>query len=202
MGGQVADHGVISADGVTFQVTDVQKNKGGKYMHTGKLTQGVLKVGGTVSASIDVKRAKPSCGPLRHPSAGRRAPPGAGRPRAPGRSLVEPDKLRFDFTHFAALTAEELSQVSALVNEAVLEGYEVSTEVLPIEEAKQRAPSPCSARSTATRPGGGHGPGLLGGVLRRHPSGQHRQGGRIPHRQRVLRASGVRRIEPPPALSP
>ena len=53
-------------------------------------------------------------------------------------SLVEPDKLRFDFTHFAALTAEELSQVSALVNEAVLEGYEVSTEVLPIEEAKQR----------------------------------------------------------------
>ena len=58
MGGQVADHGVISADGVTFQVTDVQKNKGGKYMHTGKLTQGVLKVGGTVSASIDVKRRK------------------------------------------------------------------------------------------------------------------------------------------------
>ena len=42
MGGQVADHGVISADGVTFQVTDVQKNMGGKYMHTGKLTQGVL----------------------------------------------------------------------------------------------------------------------------------------------------------------
>ena len=47
----VIDHGVISADGVTFQVTDVQKNKGGKYMHTGKLTQGVLKVGGTVITS-------------------------------------------------------------------------------------------------------------------------------------------------------
>ena len=81
MGGQVADHGVISADGVTFQVTDVQKNKGGKYMHTGKLTQGVLKVGGTVSASIDVKRRKARhAGPLRHPSAAKGAADGAGRP--------------------------------------------------------------------------------------------------------------------------
>ena len=139
MGGQVADHGVISADGVTFQVTDVQKNKGGKYMHTGKLTQGVLKVGGTVSASIDVKRRKAV---MRAHSAThlldavlRKV---LGDHVHQAGSLVEPDKLRFDFTHFAALTAEELSQVSALVNEAVLEGYEVSTEVLPIEEAKQR----------------------------------------------------------------
>ena len=129
MGGQVADHGVISADGVTFQVTDVQKNKGGKYMHTGKLTQGVLKVGGTVSASIDVKRRKAV---MRAHSATHlldavlRQVLGDHVHQAG--SLVEPDKLRFDFTHFAALTAEELSQVSALVNEAVLEGYDVHTE--------------------------------------------------------------------------
>ena len=139
MGGQVADHGVISADGVTFQVTDVQKNKGGKYMHTGKLTQGVLKVGGTVSASIDVKRRKAV---MRAHSATHLLDAVLhqvlGDHVHQAGSLVEPDKLRFDFTHFAALTAEELSQVSALVNEAVLEGYEVSTEVLPIEEAKQR----------------------------------------------------------------
>ena len=139
MGGQVADHGVISADGVTFQVTDVQKNKGGKYMHTGKLTQGVLKVGGTVSASIDVKRRKAV---MRAHSATHLLDAVLhqvlGDHVHQAGSLVEPDKLRFDFTHFAALTAEELSQVSALVNEAVLEGYEVSTEVLTIEEAKQR----------------------------------------------------------------
>ena len=53
-------------------------------------------------------------------------------------SLVEPDRLRFDFTHFSALTAEELAQVSAMVNEAILEGYDVVTEELPIEQAKKK----------------------------------------------------------------
>ena len=48
------------------------------------------------------------------------------------------DRLRFDFTHFSALTAEELAQVSAMVNEAVLEGYDVVTEELPIEQAKKK----------------------------------------------------------------
>ena len=139
MGGQVADHGVISADGVTFQVTDVQKNKGGKYMHTGKLTQGVLKVGDTVSASIDVKRRKAV---MRAHSATHLLDKALrtvlGDHVHQAGSLVEEDRLRFDFTHFSALTAEELSKVSAMVNEAVLEGYDIYTDVLPIEEAKKR----------------------------------------------------------------
>ena len=58
MGGQVADHGTITAEGMTYNVTDVQKNKGGKFMHYGKLTQGSLKVGDTVTATIDVDRRK------------------------------------------------------------------------------------------------------------------------------------------------
>ena len=139
MGGQVADHGVISADGVTFQVTDVQKNKGGKYMHTGKLTQGVLKVGDTVSASIDVKRRKAV---MRAHSATHLLDKALrtvlGDHVHQAGSLVEEDRLRFDFTHFSALTAEELSKVSAMVNEAVLEGYDIHTDVLPIEEAKKK----------------------------------------------------------------
>ncbi|HCO61937.1 MAG TPA: alanine--tRNA ligase, partial [Clostridiales bacterium] len=53
-------------------------------------------------------------------------------------SLVEADRLRFDFTHFSALTAQELAQVSAMVNEAVLEGYDIVTEEMPIEQAKQK----------------------------------------------------------------
>ena len=138
MGGQVADHGVI-ADGVAFQVTDVQKNKGGKYMHTGKLTQGVLKVGGTVSASIDVKRRKAV---MRAHSATHLLDKALrsvlGDHVHQAGSLVEEDGLRFDFTHFSALTAEELGQVSAMVNEAVLEGYDIVTEELPIEEAKKK----------------------------------------------------------------
>ena len=74
MGGQVADHGVITAGDAQFQVTDVQKNKGGKYMHYGKLTGGVLKLGCTVTAAIDVSRrkaimrARPSCGPTPPPT--------------------------------------------------------------------------------------------------------------------------------------
>ena len=139
MGGQVADHGTISANGVTFQVTDVQKNKGGKYMHTGKLTQGVLKVGDTVSASIDVKRRKAV---MRAHSATHLLDKALrtvlGDHVHQAGSLVEEDRLRFDFTHFSALTAEELAKVSAMVNEAVLEGYDIHTDVLPIEEAKKK----------------------------------------------------------------
>ena len=139
MGGQVADRGTITAEGMTYNVTDVQKNKGGKFMHYGKLTQGSLKVGDTVTATIDVDRRKAI---MRAHTATHlldkvlRTVLGDHVHQAG--SLVEPDRLRFDFTHFSALTAEELAKVSALVNEAVLEGYDVVTEEMPIEEAKKK----------------------------------------------------------------
>ena len=140
MGGQVADHGTITtAGGAQFQVTDVQKNKGGKYMHYGKLTEGTLKLGDTVTASIDVSRRKAI---MRAHSATHLLDKALrtvlGDHVHQAGSLVEPDRLRFDFTHFSAMTAEELGQVSAMVNEAVLEGYDVHTDVLPIEEAKKK----------------------------------------------------------------
>ena len=139
MGGQVADHGTITAESMTYNVTDVQKNKGGKFMHYGKLTQGSLKVGDTVTATIDVDRRKAI---MRAHTATHlldkvlRTVLGDHVHQAG--SLVEPDRLRFDFTHFSALTAEELAKVSAMVNEAVLEGYDVVTEEMPIEEAKKK----------------------------------------------------------------
>ena len=139
MGGQVADHGVITAEGMFFTVTDVQKNKGGKYMHYGKVTEGVLKLGDTVCAAIDLNRRKAI---MRAHSATHlldkvlRTVLGDHVHQAG--SLVEPDRLRFDFTHFSALTSEELAKVSAMVNEAVLEGYDIVTEEMPIEQAKQR----------------------------------------------------------------
>ena len=139
MGGQVADHGTITAEGMTYNVTDVQKNKGGKFMHYGKLTQGSLKVGDMVTATIDVDRRKAI---MRAHTATHlldkvlRTVLGDHVHQAG--SLVEPDRLRFDFTHSSALTAEELAKVSALVNEAVLEGYDVVTEEMPIEEAKKK----------------------------------------------------------------
>ena len=139
MGGQTADHGVITANGVTFQVNDVQKNKGGKYMHYGVVAEGVLKVGDTVSAAIDMDRRKAI---MRAHSATHLLDKALrsvlGDHVHQAGSLVEPDHLRFDFTHFSAMTAEELAKVNAMVNEAVLEGYDIVTEELPIEEAKKK----------------------------------------------------------------
>ncbi len=139
MGGQVADRGVIFADGMGFEVTDVQKNKGGKYMHYGKMTEGVLKVGDAVSAQIDPDRRRAV---MRAHSATHLLDKALrevlGDHVHQAGSLVEPDRLRFDFTHFSAMTAQELARVSAMVNEAVLSGYDVVTQELPIEEAKKK----------------------------------------------------------------
>ncbi len=112
MGGQVADHGTITTQsGAQFQVTDVQKNKGGKYMHYGKLTSGVLKLGDEVTAAIDVKRRKAI---MRAHSATHLLDKALrtvlGDHVHQAGSLVEEDRLRFDFTHFSAMTAEELAQ--------------------------------------------------------------------------------------------
>ncbi len=139
MGGQVADQGVISSGKASFEVSDVQKNKGGKYMHSGKLSAGSLKVGDTVTAKIDSERRKAI---MRAHSATHLLDTALrkvlGDHVHQAGSLVEPDKLRFDFTHFSAMTPEELGQVTDLVNRAILEGYDIVTEELPIEEAKKR----------------------------------------------------------------
>ena len=134
MGGQVADHGMIGA----FTVSDVQKNKGGKIMHYGKLTDGTLSVGDIVTVSIDVIRR----------SAIRRAHSAThllqralrdvlGNHVHQAGSLVEPDRLRFDFTHFSAMTPEQISEVERMVNEAILTGYPIDTREMPIAEARK-----------------------------------------------------------------
>jgi alanyl-tRNA synthetase len=141
MGGQVADHGVISTKALEnlFQVTDVQKNKGGKYMHYGKVVKGSFQAGQTVSASIDLSRRQAiarahSATHLLH--AALRQVLGTHVQQAG--SLVEPDLLRFDFTHFSAMTAGELSEVERTVNDFILYGYPIKTEELSMEEAKSR----------------------------------------------------------------
>ena len=145
MGGQVADNGVITVDrgadlepGI-FEVTDVQKNKGGKYMHYGKVTKGVLKLGDCVNACVYVDRRQAI---MRAHSATHLLDAALrqvlGDHVHQSGSLVEPDRVRFDFTHFNAMTPEELGEVSAIVNDMVLMGGDITTEVLPIEEAKKK----------------------------------------------------------------
>lgn len=139
MGGQVADHGVLSADGVVFTVSDVQKNKGGKFMHYGKLVKGSLSVGNTLTAAIDTERRAA----IRRAHSATHLLDAAltkvlGDHVHQAGSLVEPDRLRFDFTHFEAITPDQLNQVEDMVNDAILEGMDITTEELPVAEAKAR----------------------------------------------------------------
>ena len=137
MGGQVADQGVILVGNSRFQVTNVQKDKGGKYLHYGKMVTGSIKVDDEVCAAIDVERRKAI---MRAHSATHLLQKALqtvlGDHVHQAGSYVEPDRLRFDFTHYSALTAEELAKVNSLVQNAVLEGYPVNIREMPIEEAK------------------------------------------------------------------
>ena len=149
MGGQTADHGRITdsdsienPDGncaLLFRVNNVQKNKGGKFMHYGKLLKGSLKVGDTVAASIDtVRRAA-----IRRAHSATHLLDAAlvkvlGDHVHQAGSLVEPDRLRFDFTHFEGIPPQQLNEVEDLVNGAILDGLTITTEELPLDEAKAR----------------------------------------------------------------
>jgi alanyl-tRNA synthetase len=137
MGGQAGDRGEISFDGGAFDVTDTQKTKGGKYLHHGAVQGGSVKAGSIVCASVDAVRR----------SAIRRAHSAthllhaalietAGEHIHQAGSLVEPDRLRFDFTHFEALTREQLAAVQLLVNSWILAGIPICTEVMNATDAK------------------------------------------------------------------
>ena len=137
MGGQVADHGSISAGDFLFEVNNVQKNKGGKYMHYGRVKSGCVKLGDQVQMSYypgrraAVSRAH-SATHLLH-SALRRV---LGDHVHQAGSLVEPDFLRFDFTHFSAVSSQQLLEVERLVNEAILSGYPIEVKEMSQEEAR------------------------------------------------------------------
>jgi len=137
MGGQAADHGVILVGESHFKVTDVQKDKGGKYLHSGYMLSGTIKTDDIVCANIDVERRKAI---MRAHSATHLLQKALksvlGDHVHQAGSLVEPDRLRFDFSHYSALTPEELTRIDAIVQAAVLEGYPVNVKEMPIEEAK------------------------------------------------------------------
>ncbi len=138
MGGQCADHGMILVGDSRFQVTDVQKDKGGKYLHSGHMLSGTVKTGDVVCASIDVERRKAI---MRAHSATHLLQKALkavlGDHVHQAGSLVEPDRLRFDFTHYSAVTPEEMAKIDTMVQAAVLEGYAVDVREMPIEEAKE-----------------------------------------------------------------
>ena len=138
-GGQVPDHGTLTTQsGAQVNITDVQKTKDGKFMHRGILVSGEIAVGETVTAQVDeerrqaIRRAHTSTHLLQKAL---RMVLGSHVEQAG--SYTDADHIRFDFTHFAAMTPEEIQQVEDIVNDAILCGIEVETREMPIEEAKQ-----------------------------------------------------------------
>lgn len=139
MGGQSADHGRIeTAFGeAVFTVTGVQKNKGGKYLHYGVVEKGEFNVDEKVFSTVDQPRRQA----IRRAHSATHLLQAAlisvlGDHVHQAGSLVEPDRLRFDFTHFSAMTPEELKAAEKFVNEAVLDGNTVSVCEMSLDEAK------------------------------------------------------------------
>jgi len=137
-GGQVADIGVITTADAEFEVEDVIKLQGGKIGHVGKVTKGIFKVAEQVDLAIDTDN-RLSTG--KNHSATHllqkalRVVLGSHVEQAG--SYVSGDRLRFDFTHFSALTKEEIEKVESVVNEEIAVGLTVRTEIMSMEEAKK-----------------------------------------------------------------
>ena len=139
MGGQTADVGTITTeDGAVFTVNDTIKLKGGRIGHVGVVESGSFRVGGKVTLKVD--EAKRAATAKNHSAThllqeALRVVLGTHVEQAG--SLVTPDRLRFDFTHFSAMTQEELDRVEAIVNEKIAENLDVVTQVMNIEDAKK-----------------------------------------------------------------
>ena len=138
MGGQQADTGVISTEKGEFRVEDTIHLQGGKVGHVGTMVSGMFSVGEKVTLTVDKENRaltarNHSATHLLHAA----LQEVLGSHVEQAGSLVNRDHLRFDFTHFEAMTAEELAKVEQLVNEKIAESIAVVTEVLPIEEARK-----------------------------------------------------------------
>ena len=138
MGGQSPDEGTMTLGENVFTVTNVQKDKAGKYLHYGVMDHGTLEVEQTVSTSVNqerrdaISRAHSAThllqAALQHV---------LGDHVHQAGSLNAPDHLRFDFTHFSAITEDEIKAITEYVNDAILAGLPITTKVMGIDEAKK-----------------------------------------------------------------
>ncbi len=136
-GGQSGDHGIIRrADGAIFRVTDTQKRLGDVFVHLGVVEKGSFRVGQAVELEVDHlrrfgNRAHHSATHLLHEGLRRVL----GEHVAQKGSLVEPNRLRFDFSHSKALSGDELAKVEAIANDVVLQNDVVSTRLMSVDAA-------------------------------------------------------------------
>ena len=138
MGGQVGDSGTITCGENVFTVTDTRKSGSGHFIHVGTVTHGTFSLGDTVIAAVDerrrmdIMRNHTACHLLQ-----KALQEVLGDHVHQAGSLVDEKVCRFDFSHFSAVTREELEKVEARVNELILEANPVTTTEMPIEEAKK-----------------------------------------------------------------
>ena len=138
MGGQQADTGVIESENGKFLVEDTIKLQGGKVGHVGHMVSGMLRTGETVTLKVDEENRaltarNHSATHLLHKAL--RTVLGSHVEQAG--SLVAKDRLRFDFTHFSAMTKEELKKVEDMVNEEIRAALPVKTDIMSLEDAKK-----------------------------------------------------------------
>ena len=138
MGGQEGDTGIIHAADAEFAVEETIKLLGGKFGHIGRVTKGMFRTGDTVTLEVKSKERLNTC---KNHSATHLLQKALktvlGSHVEQKGSLVTPDRLRFDFAHFSAMTREEIEAVEALVNEEIAKNNPVVTEVMNVEEAKK-----------------------------------------------------------------
>ena len=138
MGGQEGDTGVIETENGKFVVEDTIKLRGGKFGHVGHMESGMLSQGETVSLKVNTSARRDT---EKNHSATHLLQKALktvlGTHVEQKGSLVTPDRLRFDFAHFQAMTPEEIEKTEALVNEQIQAGLSVITDVMDIEEAKK-----------------------------------------------------------------
>ncbi|MDL2302435.1 DHHA1 domain-containing protein, partial [Lachnospiraceae bacterium OttesenSCG-928-D06] len=137
-GGQVGDIGVISSEEGSFSVKETIVLSGGKIGHIGCVTKGMLKTGDTVNLLVDRGRRTATC--KNHSATHllqRALREVLGTHVEQAGSLVDDKKLRFDFSHFAAMTKEEIEKTEKLVNEKIMENLLVETNVMTIDDAKK-----------------------------------------------------------------
>ncbi len=137
-GGQSADTGVITTANAEFTVNDTIKLQGGKIGHVGVVTKGMFSLNDDATLTIDKERriatGKNHSATHLLQKALRLV---LGTHVEQAGSFVNQERLRFDFTHFSALTSEEIAKVEAIVNESIAKGYMVETKEMSIEEAKK-----------------------------------------------------------------
>lgn len=137
-GGQVGDTGLIKNSNVEIQVNNVTKSTNGLFLHHCKISKGELKKGDKVELFVDVKNRFAT---MRNHTATHLLHKALkvvlGDHIQQAGSLVSPDRLRFDFNHFAQVSKEELMKVEQLVNEQIYNAIDVQTQVMDIEDAKK-----------------------------------------------------------------